>query len=294
MLGPEPRRRAAGITRRSLLAAALRLTLAAPVAGAAGYGYVRAIEPGWVAVERVALTLPNLDPAFDGYRLAQLSDIHMDRWMTGERFRSVVAEVNALAPDLIAITGDFITMQPIAPRLAELVPELRRLAARDGVFAVLGNHDHWTEAADVRAAIREAGATELRNTSRPIRRGEATLHLAGVDDFWVGQANLERILGQLPVGAGAILLAHEPDFADISAPTGRFDLQLSGHSHGGQISVPFAGAPILPTHGPKYPRGPYQVGPMIQYTNRGLGMVEPYGRFGCRPEITLLTLRSRR
>lgn len=100
------------------------------------------------------------------------------------------------------------------------------------------------------------------------------------------------LLDQLAAGAGAILLAHEPDFADFSALTGPFALQLSGHSHGGQISLPLLGAPILPPFGRKYPRGRYQVGEMIQYTNRGLGMVQPYGRFNCRPEITLFILRA--
>lgn len=100
------------------------------------------------------------------------------------------------------------------------------------------------------------------------------------------------LLDQLAAGAGAILLAHEPDFADLSAPTGRFALQLSGHSHGGQISLPLLGAPILPPFGRRYPRGRYQVGEMIQYNNRGLGMVQPSRRFNCRPEITLFTLRA--
>jgi len=282
------------ITRRTLLHAALRTAIAAPLAGVAGFAYVRAIEPGWVDTETRDLAQPGLDPAFDGYRLVQLSDIHMDRWMTGTRFRGVVDTVNALAPDLIAITGDFVTNQPLAPHLAALVPELRRLAARDGTVAVLGNHDHWTAPATVRRALRDADVIELSNTTRPVRRGDAVLHVAGVDDYWIGQADLAPLLDRLPTAAGAILLAHEPDFADLSAPTGRFALQISGHSHGGQISPPGLGPPLLPPFGRKYPRGQYQLGAMTQYTNRGLGMVEPYGRFGCRPEITAFTLRPAR
>lgn len=278
------------LTRRALLNAALRTAVAAPLAGAAGFGYVRGIEPGWFDTEAHDLALPGLDPAFDGYRLIQLSDIHMDRWMTGARFGGIADAVNALGADLIAITGDFITPQPVAPHLAELLPHLRRLAARDGIVAVLGNHDHWTDPAAVRRTLREAGVIELANAVRPIRRGAATLQIAGVDDTWVGQPDLAPLLAELPRGAGAILLAHEPDFADLSGPTGRFALQLSGHSHGGQISLPLLGAPILPPFGRKYPRGFFRVGEMAGYTNRGLGMVEPYGRLGCRPEITAFTL----
>jgi len=99
------------------------------------------------------------------------------------------------------------------------------------------------------------------------------------------------VLALLPDEGCAILLAHEPDYADISAPTGRFDLQLSGHSHGGQVILPFIGPPILPSYSHKYPVGQYQVGSMIQYTNRGLGTVAPMVRFNCRPEITVFTLR---
>lgn len=278
------------LTRRTLLRAALRTAVAMPLAGAAGFGYVREVEPRWFDTEEHDLALPGLDPAFDGYRLVQLSDIHMDRWMTGGRLGGVVDAINRLGADLIAITGDFVTPDPPDPHLAELLPQLRRLAARDGTVAVLGNHDHWTNAAAVGATLRDAGVIELANAIRPIRRGAATLHLAGVDDTWAGRPDLGPLMAELPVGAGAILLAHEPDFADLSGPTGRFALQLSGHSHGGQVSLPFLGAPILPPFGQKYPRGFFRVGGMTGYTNRGLGMIEPYGRFGCRPEVTVLTL----
>ncbi len=278
------------MTRRGVLIAALNAAVAVPVAGAAGYGYARTIEPSWVAIERQHFALPRLHLAFAGYRLVQISDIHADRWMTPERVRDVVRQVNALAPELIVITGDFVTSRPVAPFLAGLVPELRQLTAPDGVFAVMGNHDHWTDPRAVRTALQDAAVRELRNTSSAIVRGAGTLHLAGVDDYWLGRADLAATIASLPADACAILLAHEPDFADVSGPTGRFALQLSGHSHGGQISLPLLGAPILPLFGRKYPRGRYRVGGMIQYTNRGLGMVQPYGRFNCRPEITLITL----
>lgn len=290
--GIGPARHPRLISRRRLIGATLGAALATPVAIVTGYGYITKIEPGWVAIERVELKLPQLHLAFDGFRLVQLSDIDMDNWMTGERLRDVVRQTNDLKPDLIAITGDFVTEHPITSPLAALVPELRQIAAPSGIFAVLGNHDHWTDPAAVRVALGEANVTELRNTSRSIRRGEGILHLAGVDDYWMGEAKLDPFLDQLPPDAGAILLAHEPDFADLSAPTGRFALQLSGHSHGGQISLPLLGAPILPPFGRRYPRGRYQVGQMIQYSNRGLGMVQPYGRFNCRPEIALFTLRA--
>ena len=123
----------------------------------------------------------------------------------------------------------------------------------------------------------------------PRRRGRAGLHLAGVDDVRAGAARLDDVLARLPPTGCAILLAHEPDFADTAAASGRFDLQLSGHSHGGQIVLPFIGAPILPRMGRKYPTGCYTVRNMALYTNRGLGVIP---RVNCRPEISVFTLLS--
>jgi predicted MPP superfamily phosphohydrolase len=109
---------------------------------------------------------------------------------------------------------------------------------------------------------------------------------------YVGQNRIEKVLEKLPEQGCAILMVHEPDFADESAATGRFDLQISGHSHGGQVNLPLLGAPVLPRFGRKYPQGLYQVGSMYQYTNRGVGMTPPYIRINCRPEITVFTLES--
>jgi uncharacterized protein len=125
-----------------------------------------------------------------------------------------------------------------------------------------------------------------------LARGAEQLHIGGVDDVWAGRDRLNEVLAALPTNGAAILLAHEPDFADTSSATGRFDLQLSGHSHGGQIHIPLMKR-VLPPLAYKYPLGQYQVGSMIQYTNRGLGSSGIPIRFNCRPEITIFTLNSR-
>lgn len=118
------------------------------------------------------------------------------------------------------------------------------------------------------------------------------LHFAGVDDVMEGRSRLDLVLQELPEDGTAILLAHEPDFADVSAATGRFDLQLSGHSHGGQVRLPLLGAPYLPPFSQRYASGLYEVGDMWQYTNRGIGFVDARLRFLCRPEITVLTFEA--
>jgi predicted MPP superfamily phosphohydrolase len=118
------------------------------------------------------------------------------------------------------------------------------------------------------------------------------LHIAGVDDVLENLADLKGVLRQLPEEGEAILLAHEPDFADISARSGRFSLQISGHTHGGQVVLPFIGPPILPPRGRKYPSGRYQINGMVQYTNRGVGTTTIEIRWNCPPEITVFNLQS--
>ncbi len=269
-------------------------TIAAPALGAAILGlsaltYAYHIEPGWVEVRPIQLSLPRLDPAFSGYRLAQISDIHLDGRMNLQRLEEIVKTINRLSPDLVAITGDFVTHSP-GRYVDDLAAALKELAAPDGVFAVLGNHDHWSGPDMVRRAFRKASIIELSNTVHTLRRGKAALHLAGIDDYMMGWDRLDLVLRRLPVDGSAILLAHEPDFADISSRSGRFDLQLSGHSHGGQVRLPILGPLYLPGFGRKYPHGLYRVGNMIQYTNRGLGTVHLHFRLNSRPEITLFTL----
>jgi uncharacterized protein len=256
--------------------------------------YTFNIDTDRIEVTRLRLTLPRLSPAFDGYRLVQFSDIHMGTGVTPERLARVIDMVNAEKPDLIAVTGDFVSFEPVEPVMQDLIPGLKRLSAKDGVLAILGNHDHHADAEAVREIIREGGLTELSNAVHTLRRRGDVLHIAGVDDHWYGQDRLEDVLTALPDEGAAILLAHEPDFADISAATGRFDLQLSGHSHGGQIVMPFVRTSLLPRHAEKYPAGQYQVEDMILYTNRGIGMTGFPIRINCRPEITVFTLETPR
>src|SRR5262249_12338394 len=153
-----------------------------------------------------------------------------------------------------------------------------RLRARDGLVAVLGNHDHWSDALVIREVLSACSIQDLSNAVYSLVRGTVRLHVAGVDDIWEGKARLDLVLSTLPTRGAAILLAHEPDFADVTAQPGRFDLQLSGHSHGGQVVMPVVGPILLPPYGRKYPAGCYRIGTLIQYTNRGLGMLRPYVR----------------
>ncbi len=242
-----------------------------------------------VVVERLPLVLPRLAPEFDGYRIAQIGDLHMDGRMTRERLGRAVKLVARESPDLVVVTGDFVT-ETARRDDRDLAGALRALRAPDGVLAVLGNHDYLDDAELVRAIVRDGGATELPNTHRTLRRGGGVLHVAGVDDFLQRRARLDLVLRDLPPDGAAILLAHEPDFADVSAPTGRFDLQVSGHSHGGQARLPLLGPVVRPLYSRRYPDGLYDLDGMLLYANRGLGTVRLDLRYNCPPEVTVFTL----
>jgi predicted MPP superfamily phosphohydrolase len=213
-----------------------------------------------------------------------------------EHLQDIVNIVVDQKPDLVLFTGDFVIGRVYNAHteqsVCDLVTVLTPLAALIPSYAVLGNHDYWTNSEVVRQMLHECNILDLTNKVFTLSRGAEKLHLCGVDDVWEGDVRLEHVLAQAGDDGAAILMAHEPDYADVSALTGRFDLQVSGHSHGGQVVLPFVGPPILPHLGRKYPSGLYRVGDMYQYTSRGVGMGRIPIRFNCPPEITVFTLNS--
>jgi predicted MPP superfamily phosphohydrolase len=277
------------LTRRRFLRLAAKTLAAGAVAGAGtgGLGY-------WggrfgVMVERPAIWLPNLAPPLDGLTIAHLSDLHHSESVPVRYLEQVVAQCNSLQPDMVVLTGDYVT-NDAATFAAPCAKVLRELRAPLGCFATLGNHDHWTEARHVAFALERAGIRMLLNDGLEIQAG---LWLLGVDDVWQRQDRLPSALRRLAPAADAtkILLAHEPEFADEARQAG-IDLQLSGHSHGGQIRVPGVGALVLPRLGRRYDMGLYRVGELQVYTTRGIGVLDSMPvRVNCPPEITLLTLR---
>lgn len=284
------------MSRRKFLKSATRLLLGTAAVGLGGLAYASQIEPGWVQLTRLTLKLPRLASAFHDMRLVHLSDIHMGGWMTRAHLDEVAQTVLALKPDVVAITGDYLTGYEFGEvqvnALADVSAALQPISASCCTVGCLGNHDYWTNDYFVRLMLRQTNITELSNSFITLTRGSDQLHLAGVDDIREGRDRLDLVLEKLPAQGCAILLAHEPDFADTSSASGRFDLQLSGHSHGGQVVLPLIGPLILPHFARRYPSGLYQVGSMYQYTSRGLGMASLPVRFNCRPEITEITLET--
>ena len=249
-------------------------------------------EPAVFEIEEVCVTISNLDPAFEGYRLVSVSDIHLGQWLSAKRLGGVIGLINQQHPDLVAITGDLFSYE--VDRVAEdMIASLKKLHPRDASVAVLGNHDHLVGAEKVRNILWKSNVIDVSNDVHTITKNGETLHVAGVDSVMLGKHRLDLVLEKLPPSGPAILLAHEPDFADISATTGRFSLQISGHSHGGQFVIPGMGALIRGAHCIKYPLGQYQVGDMVHYTSRGLGTNVFWVRINCPPEITIFTLKAK-
>ena len=283
------------LTRRKFL-----VTGALAAAGASALGTHGFLESNHPHVVKLEIPLTRLPEAFDGLTIAQLSDFHYEDHFSVVPIRKAVETLQSLKPDLIALTGDFVTV-PVLERPASLrraaataapcARILRELQAPLGRFAVLGNHDGQVGSRGVAGTLRDHGITVLRNQAVPLERGTHRLWLTGIDDVLRGEPDLGAAIEKVPANEATILLVHEPDFADESSLR-PIDLQLSGHSHGGQIWIPGIGAPWLPPLSRKYPRGLYKVSNLTLYTNIGIGTIRAPIRINCPPEITLITLRS--
>ncbi len=270
------------------------LAAAAGVAGLAADSFL--IEPNRPEVVRQQISLRRWPSALDGFTIALLSDFHYDRYFSIHPLHSAIDIVNSIQPQLIALTGDFVSVPDLGDPVkgaADAEPcsqLLKKMRAPFGLWAVMGNHDSFTDPDRVTSVLRADGIRVLANQSAPIESGGARFWLGGVDDILGRTADLDVTLHDVPAGEPTILLAHEPDYADYVA---RYpvDIQLSGHSHGGQVRLPVLRPLYLPELGKKYVWGRYQIGELTLYTNRGLGTVGVPVRLNCPPEITLITLR---
>ena len=279
------------ITRRRFLAGA----------SAAGLGVVAyAGTHGRHQFEIVNLTFPiaNLPNVFHNFRIVQLSDIHLVEFTEAWFLEEMVRQVNALKPDLVLLPGDFISAGPLSFQTswqaAGVCAEVLSGLTAPQRYANLGNHDVTVGPAHVIDPLQAHGTPVLVNSHVPIERGSDRIWLAGVDSVEGGYPDIARSIPSDPL-APVLFLCHEPDFADVVAQHPRFpliDLMLSGHSHGGQVRLPFVGPLVLPPWGKKYVEGLYHLGHMQLYVNRGLGTVGMPFRLNCPPEITHITLVS--
>src|SRR5208283_2294111 len=272
------------LTRRNFL-----LGSAAAAGGLALYSGEFARHEISIVNRDVALT--KLPDAFHGYRIAQISDIHFDEYTEPSFLRRVVGQVNRLAPDLVLMTGDYVSNSPLGHdfahgaifRCADLLRELTCPLR----FAAMGNHDSILGAPNIREALATAGIPLLVNQHVAIERAGERLWLAGIADPLSNKPDLGLAVPASPDGP-VLLLCHAPDYADkvLAHPRGALvDLMLAGHSHGGQVRLPLVGALHRVDGGKKYVQGLFRLGHMQLYVNRGIGTIGLPFRLNCPPEI---------
>jgi uncharacterized protein len=244
----------------------------------------------WVQKRELDVVVPGLPHEFDGYRVAQLSDLHIGgftppKW--GDKWARIA---NAASPDLVAVTGDLVSSGvDFHAEIARVVGSLR---AEDGVYVSMGNHDYFGDGEPLVTLLRERGAVVLRNEGTTVTRGDASIFVAGVDDTWTRRANLRRALEARAPGAFTLLLSHDPALFPKAAEQG-IHLVLSGHTHGGQIALPFFPKLLgLGRLAHRFHLGLYRLGDSTLYVHAGLGTTGPPIRVGVAPEIAILTLRT--
>jgi predicted MPP superfamily phosphohydrolase len=260
--------------------------------------YATRVEPTWLELNRHEVPMTGLPAAFSGLRIVQMSDFHCSRHVTPTYLGEAVEMAQAQAGDVVVLTGDFIHKGfKYVERCARVLGQLR---AAHGVYAVLGNHDFSVRNAlgfrryrhlhrAVADALRGEGIRVLHNETVPLRRGDALLHLTGVEDLWSRVCDLDRAFAGVCPSIPRVVLAHNPCTVEQLA-THRCDLMLSGHTHGGQINLPGLGRITLGKKGRRYAAGMYRCGPTYLYVNKGVG----FGfrvRYGVRPEVAVLTLK---
>lgn len=275
--------------RRAFLKKSARFYLGLLGTGMLGTAFSVVGERFWYKINKLPLTVKNLPDAFKGWQVVHFSDAHLGFYYDAEHFRRVVEIINQLNPDILLFTGDLVnTGSPWPGEAISLLSELK--TPRGGKWAVLGNHDYWSKE-QVKASLTSSDFTVLENTHRFLEIAKQRLYIAGVEDVLYGRPNLDVALDGLSYQDCVLLLVHEPDFV-VRSQDYPVCAQFSGHSHGGQVRIPFIGHVVTPLGAKEYVDGLYYIGEkqLPLYVNRGIGTSTLPVRFFCRPEITAFTL----
>ncbi len=285
------------------------------IVGLLGLGYSYFVEPHRLVVTHAEITIADWDPAFDGLRIAMISDIHGgSNGASHEQIRRVVETTNSQEPDVIVLLGDYVsqghTRHPVRERplrmpVREMADSLAGLKAKHGVFAVLGNHDGWYGDEDIAAELTRVGYRVLQNEIAVIRQNGVPLRLFGLKDHlqldsWQAfDMTVRSVLATSPKEGRIIVLEHSPDIFYVlnywKHLRPDFKLMLAGHTHGGQVWLPIVGAPVVPSSvGQRYARGHINEDGVDMFVTSGVGTsILPF-RFMVPPEVAVVTVVSGR
>ncbi len=248
-----------------------------------GFAYGSGVEKQWLDVTRTEVPLHPRHAALAGLKLAVIGDFHHDDFGDDRLIRRAVETVNAEGVDLVFLVGDYISDDPAG--IEPLCEELKNLRPRLGTFGAWGNHDRWHAGRTLVQALSHAGVRMLDNAAQEF----PGFCVAGMDSYWGGRPKLAETIGPLPADKPVLLAWHEPDTFDLHRDP-RIALQMSGHTHGGQICAPVVGPILLPDYGRKYPYGLYQREGASLFVTRGIGTLTIPARFLCAPELAILSL----
>jgi uncharacterized protein len=285
------------LTRRSFIKRTFGSFVTMVGAGYGGYFYAHDIEPRLLQINQHVISHVDIPKNFDGFKIVQFSDTHLGFHYDLKQFKKMLSQISSLKPDIIFFTGDLMDAPNQYPLTEEIVPLLKNLEAPFGKYSIYGNHDHGGYGSDIYKNIMKlADFKLLLNASDQVQLLDgSSIYVLGIDDAMLGRPNFESAMEKVPGETYKILLSHAPDLADYAVDYG-IQLQLSGHSHGGQIQIPFVGALITPPYAKNYREGFYELNeaknPLTLYVNRGIGTTRLPFRFLSKPEITLFTLHS--
>lgn len=248
------------------------------------------IETRWIKTKKIDLISKDIPKSFIGKKIVFITDIHHGPFLSIERVRKLVERINKLEPDYILMGGDYVHREP--EFIKPVFNEFSNLKSKYGIYAVLGNHDHWENAELTRQMMIRNGIKICDNKSYWAKIGEDSIKIGGVGDLWEDSQELDSTTFDLKKSDFSILISHSPDYLE-NMPNSLIDFSLSGHTHGGQITFFGIFAPILPSkYGQKYRYGLKQYGDLQSYISSGIGTITPPLRFFCRPEIVLINLQN--
>lgn len=247
------------------------------------------IERYIVQVNHYRIVVPNLPKSFDKIKIVQVADLHYGALMPKSFIKNIIDRVNALNADVIVCTGDYVHEFKSANQIDEIWPLLSKLRAPLGVYSVLGNHDHWADPARSTHWLKVSGQ-DLSHKRVCLKRHGDKLWLAGAGDFYEDNRSIDPVLQGIPEKDCRIVLAHNPDTANTPYSR-RVDLFISGHTHGGQVVIPFSGPPILPVKNKDFTSGLKESYRGVKvFISKGIGWAIFPVRFNCLPEIAVLEL----